>query len=108
MATISRDEGQADIATEHDPVWEVFKNAPWDDEPLTDADKQAIKEADENFAAGRFCNSRGLEERTWLVRKVCMSQQHYFYYGDNLEGLRRLVPLGIMVRSGVYRPAFCH
>ena len=66
MATISRDEGQADIATEHDPVWEVFKNAPWDDEPLTDADKQAIKEADENFAAGRFVTHEDLKKELGL------------------------------------------
>ena len=35
-----------------------------------------------------------------------MSQQHYFYYGDNLEGLRRLVPLGIMVDLVYIDPPF--
>lgn len=66
MATTSRDERQTDTVTEQDPVWEVFKNAPLDDEPLTDADKQAINEADENFAAGRFVTHEDLKEELGL------------------------------------------
>ena len=35
-------------------------------EPLTDADKQAIKEADENFAAGRFVTHEDLKKELGL------------------------------------------
>ena len=57
MATKPRDDEQVNTAEDYDPVWELFKNAPLDDEPLTEEDKQAIKEANEDLAAGRV--------RTW-------------------------------------------
>ena len=53
MATKSKDDEQVDATEEYDPVWEMFKNASWDDEPLTEEDIQAIKEANEDFAAGK-------------------------------------------------------
>lgn len=66
MATKPRDDEQADIAEEHDPVWEMFKNAPWDDEPLTEEDEQAIKEANEDFAAGRGRSWKDIKEELGL------------------------------------------
>ena len=54
MATKSRDDVQpSDVATDYDPVWEAFLNAPPDDEPLTEEDMQAIEEAAADIAAGR-------------------------------------------------------
>ena len=44
---------QVDVATDYDPVWEAFLNAPPDDEPLTEEDMQAIEEAAADIAAGR-------------------------------------------------------
>ena len=66
MATKPRDDERADIAEEHDPVWEMLKNAPWDDEPLTEEDKQAIKEANEDYAAGRFITHEDLKKELGL------------------------------------------
>lgn len=54
MTTEPSDNTQVGAATGYDPVWEAFLNAPLDDEPLTEADKQAIKEAEEDIAAGRL------------------------------------------------------
>jgi predicted transcriptional regulator len=36
-----------------DPVVVAFRDAPMDDEPWTDEDEAATKEADADFAAGR-------------------------------------------------------
>ena len=66
MATKSRDDEQMNTAADFDPVWEMFKNAPLDDEPLTEADKQAIKEANEDFAAGRFITHEELKKELGL------------------------------------------
>ncbi|MCY3544996.1 MAG: hypothetical protein OXH22_13310 [Chloroflexi bacterium] len=62
MATKPDDNRQVDVATDHDPVWEAFLNAPFDDEPLTEEDIQAIKEADEDFAAGRGRSWKDIKE----------------------------------------------
>ena len=62
MATKPSNDRQLETAEEYDPVWEMFKNAPWDDEPLTEEDKQAIKQADENFAAGRYITHAELKK----------------------------------------------
>ena len=55
MATKSRDDVQpSDVATDYDPVWEAFLNAPPDDEPLTEEDLcKPLREAEEDIAAGR-------------------------------------------------------
>ena len=53
MATKPDDNRQVDTVTDYDPVLEAFLNAPLDDEPLTEEDMQAIKEAEEDIAAGR-------------------------------------------------------
>ena len=53
MATKPDDNRQVDTATDCDPVWEAFLNAPLDDEPLTEEDVQAIEEAEEDIVAGR-------------------------------------------------------
>ena len=66
MATKSKDDEQVDTTEEYDPVREMFKNAPWDDEPLTEADKQAIREANEDFAAGRFVTHEELKKELGL------------------------------------------
>ena len=66
MATKPRDDERADIAEEHDPVWEAFLNAPLDDEPLTEEDKQAIKEAKEDIAAGRVKSLKELKKELGL------------------------------------------
>ena len=62
MATKPRDDEQVDMAEEFDPVWEAFKNAPLDDEPLTEEDELAIKEAEEDFAAGRVRSWKEIKE----------------------------------------------
>ena len=62
MATKPRDDEQVDMAEEHDPVWEAFKNAPLDDEPLTEEDELAIKEAEEDLAAGRVRSWKEIKE----------------------------------------------
>ncbi len=62
MATKPDDNRQVDVVTDHDPVWEAFLNAPLDDEPLTEEDIQAIKEADEDFAAGRGRSWKDIKE----------------------------------------------
>lgn len=66
MATKPDDNRQFDVVTDHDPVWEAFLNAPLDDEPLTEEDIQAIKEADEDFAAGRFVTHEELKKELGL------------------------------------------
>ena len=66
MATKPRDDEQVDAAKEFDPVWEAFKNAPLDDEPFTEEDKQAIKEANEDFAAGRGRSWKEIKEELGL------------------------------------------
>ena len=66
MATKPRDDEQMNSAADFDPVWEMFKNAPLDDEPLTEADKQAIKEANEDFAAGRGRSWKDIKEELGL------------------------------------------
>ena len=62
MATKPDDNRQVDVATDHDPVWEAFLNAPLDDEPLTEEDIQAIKEAEEDIAAGRVRSWKDIKE----------------------------------------------
>ena len=62
MATKSGDNRQVDVATDHDPVWESFLNAPLDDEPLTEEDFQAIKEAEEDIAAGSVRSWKDIKE----------------------------------------------
>lgn len=66
MATKPRDNEQIDAAEEYDPVWEAFLNAPLDDEPLTEEDIQAIKEANEDFAAGRYITLKELKKELGL------------------------------------------
>ena len=66
MATKPRDDEQVDAAKEFDPVWEAFKNAPLDDEPLTEEDEIAIKEANEDFVAGRFITHKDLKKELGL------------------------------------------
>ena len=66
MATKSREDKRPSDVADYDPLWEVVKNAPWDDEPLTEDDEQAIKEADENFAAGRFVTHEELKRELGL------------------------------------------
>ena len=66
MATKPKDDEQVNTAEDYDPVWELFKNAPLDDEPLTEEDKQAIKEANEDFAAGRFVTHEDLKKELGL------------------------------------------
>ena len=66
MATKPRDDERADIAEEYDPVWEMLKNAPWDDEPLTEEDKKAIREANEDFAVGRVITHKELKRKLGL------------------------------------------
>ena len=67
MATKSRDDVQpSDVATDYDPVWEAFLNAPPDDEPLTEEDMQAIREAEEDIAAGRVRPWRDIKEELGL------------------------------------------
>lgn len=39
---------------EEDPVLKALKNAPWDDEPLTEEDIKALEEAHEDVKAGRI------------------------------------------------------
>ena len=41
------------ISNEKDPVLQVLKNAPLDDEPLTESDIVAIKEAEKDIAEGK-------------------------------------------------------
>ena len=49
-----RAKNEQDIETSApDPVLESRKDAPWDDEPLTADDKEAIAEANADYAAGR-------------------------------------------------------
>ena len=62
MATKPRDDEQVNTAEEFDPVWEAFKNAPLDDEPLTEEDELVIKEAEEDFAAGRVRSWKEIKE----------------------------------------------
>ena len=66
MATKPMDDEQVDAAEESDPAWEALKNAPWDDEPLTEEDKKAIKEANEDFAAGRYITHEDLKKELGL------------------------------------------
>ena len=66
MATKPRDDEQVNTAEDYDPVWEMFKNAPVDDEPLTEEDKQAIREASEDFAAERGRSWRDIKEELGL------------------------------------------
>ena len=66
MATKPDDNEQVDAATDHDPVWEAFLNAPLDDEPFTEEDELAIKEANEDFAAGRVITLKELKRRLGL------------------------------------------
>ena len=66
MATKPKDDEQVNTAEDYDPIWELFKNAPMDDEPLTEEDKQAIKEANEDFAAGRGRSWRDIKEELGL------------------------------------------
>lgn len=66
MATKSRENKQPSEASDHDPLWEAVKNAPWDDEPLTEEDEQAIKEANEDFAAGRGRSWKDIKEELGL------------------------------------------
>ena len=66
MATRPRDDEQLDVTEEYDPVWELVKNAPWDDEPLTEEDKQAIKEANEDIAAGKGRSWKDIKEELGL------------------------------------------
>lgn len=42
------------------PVLESRKGAPWDDEPLTADDKEAIAEANADYAAGRIVSQEEL------------------------------------------------
>ena len=41
------------ISNEKDPVLQVLKNAPLDDEPLTESDLVAIKEAEKDITEGK-------------------------------------------------------
>ena len=66
MATKPDDNEQVDAATDHDPVWEAFLNAPLDDEPITEEDLQAIKEAEEDIAAGRVKPLKELKKELGL------------------------------------------
>ena len=66
MPTKPGDDERADIAEEYASVWEMLKNAPWDAEPLTEEDKQAIKEANEDIAAGRFITHEELKKELGL------------------------------------------
>ena len=45
-----------------DPVLESRKDAPWDDEPLTADDKEAIAEANADHAAGRVVSQEELRK----------------------------------------------
>jgi hypothetical protein len=42
-----------ELAAEEDPVLRAFLEAPEDDEPLTEEEREAIAEADRDFAEGR-------------------------------------------------------
>ncbi|MCY4579751.1 MAG: hypothetical protein OXD31_11995 [Chloroflexi bacterium] len=66
MATRPDDDRQLNSTTDHDPVWEAFLNAPLDDEPFTEEDELAIKEANEDFAAGRVITHKELKRRLGL------------------------------------------
>ena len=66
MATKPDDNRDVDVATDQDPVWEAFLNAPLDDEPLTEEDIQAIKEAEEDVAAGRIITHKELKRELGL------------------------------------------
>lgn len=41
------------LRTGPNPVTYALDNAPWDDEPLTEGEEEAIREAREDVAAGR-------------------------------------------------------
>ena len=45
-----------------DPFLNALADAPWDDEPLTDADRAAIAEAREDVAAGRTISADDLPD----------------------------------------------
>ena len=57
----SKDE-QAVGAVAPDLVLESRKDAPWDDEPLTPGDEEAIEEANADYAAGRVVSQEDLRE----------------------------------------------
>ncbi len=45
-----------------DPVLESRRDAPWDDEPLTADDKEAIAEANADYAADRVVSQEELRQ----------------------------------------------
>ena len=53
---------QAVGAVAPDLVLESRKDPPWDDEPLTPGDKEAIEEANADYAAGRVVSQQDLRE----------------------------------------------
>lgn len=53
---------QAVGAVATDLVLESRKDAPWDDEPLTPDDKEAIAEANADYAAGRVVSQEDLRK----------------------------------------------
>ncbi len=56
-----KDEQAIEAATP-DPVLESRKDAPWDDEPLTADDKEAIAEANADYVAGRVVSQEELRK----------------------------------------------
>ena len=45
----------------NDPVFRILAEAPWDDEPVTDEDLEAIEESNRDIAAGRVISHQDLK-----------------------------------------------
>lgn len=50
---LSEEEAAETLRLLEDPVVAAFRDTPEDDEPWTEADEAAVREADADFAAGR-------------------------------------------------------
>ncbi|HZR98029.1 MAG TPA: hypothetical protein VFE37_04940 [Chloroflexota bacterium] len=53
-------------ALRDDPLLRALLNAPWDDEPETEAERLAAREAEEDFRAGRTVSLEQLQRELGL------------------------------------------
>jgi hypothetical protein len=68
MATGKGLRRNAEPDAEHDPVLRALLTAPIDDEPLTEAEEEALAEADAETEVGQGLSTAELRQRLGLLR----------------------------------------